>query len=692
MSTITTTRGRAPLALVTALALIAAMFSMGIGPASAAVTDWATVTDHAPGGSSANHPGFWCPAGTVGLKAPDDYPYSSFGSLSSDGRTFTLGNDANPGAAGNQAFAMVIVKAGADQSTDGNVNTVFAEPPVAGQTVWADSNPDDTFGEGDKQISHIIFCGERTAPQGSLKAVKQWKVTGLSGDYSPGTPGTLTFNDVTKDWATSYEYPAGTDVTVAEAADGTPPSATGYTCTIDNQATTYTVGQDTSTTPPTVRVTTDTTVQVTITNTANCTKDEVLPGSLKAVKQWKVTGLSGDYSPGTPGTLTFNDVTKDWATSYEYPAGTDVTVAEAADGTPPSATGYTCTIDNQATTYTVGQDTSTTPPTVRVTTDTTVQVTITNTANCTRVLTAPKKGSVEALKEWTITGLDPQTAPGFTSGTPGTLTFNDVVKPWMSNTTTYEEGTKVTVKEAGNGTPPSATGYTCTIDTGATTYTVGESTDSTPPIVTVKGNTTVKVTVTNKANCTKDIPPPPATTTLTVTKVWVPVGTPPGYSLTSANAGALNVSVGGTPTGQAWGAVKADLKVGDKATVSEAPVPAPPAYTGYTCSVTGSPEYAVNGGGFTTTAASFPLAPGSNTVTVRNTVTCVADSAVGGTEDDDTDTPTVDDSGSTDDEQVVAGSEDELASTGANTGPAGLGLLLILSGAAFVTARRLALK
>jgi hypothetical protein len=66
------------------------------------------------------------------------------------------------------------------------------------------------------------------------------------------------------------------------------------------------------------------------------------------------------------------------------------------------------------------------------------------------------------------------------------------------------------------------------------------------------------------------------------------------------------------------------------------------------------------------------------------------DSTVAGTED--TDTPTDDDSDSSDDEQVVAGSEDELAATGANAGPAGLALLLILSGAAFVTARRLALK
>ena len=212
--------------------------------------------------------------------------------------------------------------------------------------------------------------------------------------------------------------------------------------------------------------------------------------------------------------------------------------------------------------------------------------------------------------------------------------------------------------------------------------------------MTVKANTTIKVTVTNTANCTKDIPPPPpATTTLTVTKVWAYVGTPVGYpTLTASNAGALIVTVDGTSTGQAWGATKADLKVGDKATVSEGLVPTVPNYAGYTCSVTGSPEYAVNGGGFTTTAASFPLAPSANTVKVQNTVTCVADSAVGGTEDEDTDTPADDDADSADDEQAVAGSEDELAATGANAGPAGLGLLLILSGAAFITARRLALK
>jgi hypothetical protein len=62
------------------------------------------------------------------------------------------------------------------------------------------------------------------------------------------------------------------------------------------------------------------------------------------------------------------------------------------------------------------------------------------------------------------------------------------------------------------------------------------------------------------------------------------------------------------------------------------------------------------------------------------------DAAVGGIEDEEdpteADTP----------DEAVAGSEDELAATGGSAGPAGLGFLLILSGAAFVTARRLALR
>ena len=38
------------------------------------------------------------------------------------------------------------------------MNTLFANAK-AGQTVWADSNGSGAFDEGDKGISHIIFCG-----------------------------------------------------------------------------------------------------------------------------------------------------------------------------------------------------------------------------------------------------------------------------------------------------------------------------------------------------------------------------------------------------------------------------------------------------------------------------------------------------------------------------------------------------
>ena len=569
------------------------------------------------------------------------------------------------------------MKAGSDQSTDGNTNTIFAEPPSAGQIVWADSNPDFKYG-GRRQVhlAHHLLPGKIPTPEpGSLKAVKEWNVTGVEGDPA-GTPGTLTFNADVKDWNTSYEYPAGTDVTVTEAGDGTAPNVEGYKCTLDTAATTYQVGDgQASTTPPTVTITSDTTVTVTITNTANCEEITPEPGSLKAVKEWNVTGVEGDPA-GTPGTLTFNADVKDWNTSYEYPAGTDVTVTEAGDGTAPNVEGYKCTLDTAATTYQVGDgQASTTPPTVTITSDTTVTVTITNTANCEEI--TPEPGSLKAVKEWNVTGVE-----GDPAGTPGTLTFNADVKDWNTSYE-YPAGTDVTVTEAGDGTAPNVEGYKCTLDTAATTYQVGDDQASTtPPTVTITSDTTVTVTITNTANCTK-IPPPPATTTLTVTKAWV--GVPAEYTLTAADAGALTVTVDGVATGQAWNATQAGLKVGDKFTVTEGPVSAPE-LDGYTCEISGSPAYSVNGGAFVSPAPTVPLAPSPNTVVVQNTVTCTADEVVGGIEEGG-ETPE-----ETPDGGTVGGTEDDLAATGANLGPAGLGLLLILSGAALLGGRRFATR
>ena len=106
-----------------------------LAPATAsAATDWATVTGYAAGGSDNNHPSTW---GADCIDGPQD-----------PGDTYLL----------TQNWDLVIVKAGSDESAPGHVNTLFANAK-AGQTVWADSNGSGAFDEGDKGISHIIFCG-----------------------------------------------------------------------------------------------------------------------------------------------------------------------------------------------------------------------------------------------------------------------------------------------------------------------------------------------------------------------------------------------------------------------------------------------------------------------------------------------------------------------------------------------------
>ena len=61
-------------------------------------------------------------------------------------------------------YSQVIVKAGAGTYA----NTVFGEPPTAGQTVWADTNGDGVFNpggrRGDKDISHLIYCPAQPGP------------------------------------------------------------------------------------------------------------------------------------------------------------------------------------------------------------------------------------------------------------------------------------------------------------------------------------------------------------------------------------------------------------------------------------------------------------------------------------------------------------------------------------------------
>jgi len=107
-----------------------------LAPATAsAATIWATPDHNTAGGPDRNQADFW---GDDCTKLPE-------GGL---GSTFVLDKD----------YDQVIVKAGSDESVPDGPNTVFLNPK-AGETVWADSNADGVFDQGDKGISHIIVCG-----------------------------------------------------------------------------------------------------------------------------------------------------------------------------------------------------------------------------------------------------------------------------------------------------------------------------------------------------------------------------------------------------------------------------------------------------------------------------------------------------------------------------------------------------
>ncbi len=230
-------------------------------------------------------------------------------------------------------------------------------------------------------------------------------------------------------------------------------------------------------------------------------------------------------------------------------------------------------------------------------------------------------------------------------------------------------------------TVPTFAGFTCTL--GDPSYIVNGGTASASAVFELQASANT-VTVVNPLACTAIVIPPPPTTSITVTKSWVYAGAPNGYSATAP--GALAVTVGGTATGQAWGATTSGHLVGATATVTEgaATVPQP---AGYTCTAD-APSYVVNGGTATTTVPSFALITAPNTVIVTNTVRCAALAVVDDTEDEAVVDSEQDVDEETTEETAVAGSEDELAATGGSTSAALLGALLVLSGAALIAGRR----
>jgi hypothetical protein len=131
---------RTILGLLAALGLVAALTMPALAGAE---VDWATVTGYADGTPENNHAETW------GDNCEDvATPEGGWGD------TYLL-----PELGEGRVYSLVIVKAGSDQSTDEGANTLFANPS-AGETVWADSAADGVYGEGDKNISHIIVCTE----------------------------------------------------------------------------------------------------------------------------------------------------------------------------------------------------------------------------------------------------------------------------------------------------------------------------------------------------------------------------------------------------------------------------------------------------------------------------------------------------------------------------------------------------
>jgi hypothetical protein len=115
----------------------AGALALAIAAPAMAGVEYATVTGHTAFSNEANEPGFWgedCTKLNTGE-----------GDLGTEQDTYVLG----------ASYELVVVKTGSGEFA----NTEFANASE-GETVWADTNGNNVFDEGDQAISHIIFCNE----------------------------------------------------------------------------------------------------------------------------------------------------------------------------------------------------------------------------------------------------------------------------------------------------------------------------------------------------------------------------------------------------------------------------------------------------------------------------------------------------------------------------------------------------
>jgi LPXTG-motif cell wall-anchored protein len=260
---------------------VAAVSALTLAFASTALTAYAddqvpvafaTVTGHASSTAASNQASYWDDylddGGPACYKIPEDDKPSDEDSKIDGQLTYVLPSD----------FRLVVVKSANDAALQGPYsNTLFADAE-AGETVWADTNgngmqvrqPDD----GDKEISHIIFC---PAPEdATLTLVKivegndEAGGTAKPGDWTlkADGPGSNDFQGTTgvsktvpagdyvlsefdgpegyeaDDWTCEYNTPVENDVTVAAVVAGPPvkgdtvtvESGDDITCTITNTA------------------------------------------------------------------------------------------------------------------------------------------------------------------------------------------------------------------------------------------------------------------------------------------------------------------------------------------------------------------------------------------------------------------------------------------------------------------------
>jgi hypothetical protein len=203
----------------------AALFSVALlapGSVSAATT-WATITGYALGTPANDQAATW----------GDDCTKVDVDDTDDDDGSYVLAHD----------YRLVVARADDDADEEGtstaghaNANTLF-ENPLAGQTVWADSNGSGTFDYqddsasrlGDDEVEHVILCGPTDTTTTSTTSTTSTKST-TTQTSTTSTTTTSTKSTTTSTTSTSSSGQLGAVGTPAI----TPPSTDRASASFSN--------------------------------------------------------------------------------------------------------------------------------------------------------------------------------------------------------------------------------------------------------------------------------------------------------------------------------------------------------------------------------------------------------------------------------------------------------------------------